>query len=652
MKLDSLEEKIIYYLMLQSNPITIAKIADLCNVSVNSIRGRIPALNEKIRGENLEIVMKRSVGCTLQKLDVNTVRQGNSMQYNINRAQFLSNSQRYDFIIRRLLCSHSYVQVLELCDMLYYSYSELHRDIGKANEWLARFHLKIVTVRNKGLIIKGDEFNKRICIVFQHKRYRYMADAEPWFAANFFPPYDVSKFHAKISEALSPYPEYALSHLNFPKIMNMLYVIAARHDYEDQMVFPENNLNLIRSLHAYNIAHTILNSFPEIIHFTPTEKEIVSIAITLECYRSIRSIEDIRMNLCTPYITTHANNLIKLICEKIHIDNDCIPVEEIDSLICQLYTIWALITFNLPMDSELMFPLQQNDVFSNDLSVLFYRINKEKYDIEIPPRLIHYTSFFFRTFQQNLFLQAQKYKVLIYSIYGIEYARYISLNLSSFYKDAVREFIPVEEIPSLTSFHSEEYDIVMTDASVNDPIVKSIAANGTKCIWLPLVNRRRRVEELDQWLLDNQIQLLHQIIQGRIQHASLRNKNEVYQYFYDNLQDDLNISFEEFVSSLNKRESIAPFVRDNRVAFITMYDNNEKEDILSIVINKKTISWKDAKIQFFIFYNYSFRDQTTTKTMIRFLQNFLRQTPTELVTLVEKDNADVIGFVMNQQSNA
>ena len=180
MQFSELDKKIIYHLMYQSAPIPIGKLAGLCNVSSNTLRRRIPELNEQIYVNNLHIHMKRAIGCYLEKLGEDDVSDSSEreMQYQINRKRFYEDNYIRDFIIRYALSTNDYIPINELCDTLGYSYSELHRRLEEVNEYLGDFHLKLLAKRNYGFYIKGEEFYKRLCIVFMHKSFHSLSEQD------------------------------------------------------------------------------------------------------------------------------------------------------------------------------------------------------------------------------------------------------------------------------------------------------------------------------------------------------------------------------------------------------------------------------------------------------------------------------------------
>ena len=474
MKLDPLEERIIYHLMIQNGPITVAELADFCNVSANSIRNRIPYLNRKIFDSDLKIVMKRSVGCELHKIseEKNEEQKYYDLRFDLNRMHYTSRTDRIDVIIRRLLCSQEYLPIQTVCDMLYYSYSELHRDIASANEYLEKFNLKILTRRSKGLHIEGSEMNKRICLVFQHKRFRYLDEEtkknEPWFSAIFDNSLKIEIVQDMLIKILEKYPHYAYSHINFSKIANMIYVMKARQKYSPLIRFPENVSGYIRSQDAYEIAGKLLDVFSLKIGFTPYEEDRLCLALVLESYRSIRNLDDLKDLSFYDRLISESRSILNEI--SLRIFGETLKQDDLyfGHFSCTLYTAWILTMTGMPLDEEVIYPLQDNFAISADFAVALYHIMKERYGYSLSPSLLKYMCYTMRICFRDSGKKDSKFRLLVYSIYGIEYARYVASNIHKVYKNGFSEIVPIESTPELHSEKLGEYDLLLMDNSAKN----------------------------------------------------------------------------------------------------------------------------------------------------------------------------------------
>lgn len=654
MKLDALEEKIIYHLMMQSGPVTVSALADLCNVSANSIRNRIPHLNRKIKDDDLRIVTKRSVGCELQKLSEqqNEENKYRDLRFDLNRSNYISKTDRINIIIRRLLCTEGYFSLQAACDMLYYSYSELHRDISFANEYLEKFHLKIVNKRSKGLQIAGNEMNKRVCMAFQHKRFRYLDEEakqrEPWFSSIFDNSLAISAVQQYMIEVLEDHPRYAYSHINFPKIINMVYIMKARQNHSVEISFPESLTQYICTAESYEIAKSYLRRIAPKIGFVPIEEDVRCLTVILEAYRSIRNTDDLKSTKIYEAFIREAHSLLDQIA--LSIFGETVKDDELyDVFSCTLFTAWILSLLQLPLDEEINYPLQENYAISSDFAVVFYHVMKERTGLCFTPALLKYMTYSLRIALRDLGKRNSSFRMLIYSIYGAEYSRYVASNISRVYSG---DFAKVDFIESIPAFHKsdlDKYDLLLTDNATRNLSIIDESLKQKPMIWLPLSSFPQHYSELDEWLFNRKNVILVGILGKRVYEISVKDADSLYKTVYEKLKKELSLSEKEFIASLKQREEIFPTYRGNRMVFISADPQIAGKDLLAIFINKKTVSWSsDSKVQFFVYYNCDSTDPHNRKVIMEFLKMFLRQPPTGLINLLRMSPEEIVTAVMKE----
>lgn len=654
MKLDALEEKIIYHLMMQSGPTTVAKLADLCNVSANSIRNRIPYLNRKIKDDDLQIVTKRSVGCELQKLSEQRSEENkyHDLRFDLNRSNYISKTDRINIIIRRLLCTEGFFPLQAACDMLYYSYSELHRDISYANQYLEKFHLKIINKRSKGLQIVGNEMNKRVCMAFQHKRFRYLDEEskqrEPWFSSIFDSSLPINMVQQYMIKVLEDHPRYAYSHINFPKIINMVYIMKARQNHSKEIRFSDNLTQYICTAESHEIARSYLKCIAPKIGFTPLEEDVRCLTVILEAYRSIRNADDLRSIPIYEAFIRESRSLLHQI--SLSIFNDTVKSEEsYDLFSCTLFTAWVLSLLELPLDEEINYPIQENYAISSDFSVVLYHAMKDRTGICLSPALLKYMTYSLRIALRDLGKQTSSFRMLVYSIYGAEYSRYVAANITRVYGQDFTEVDFIESIPALHKSDLEKYDLLLTDNATRNLNVIDESLKQKPMIWLPLSSYPQHYAELDEWLTDRKNAILVGVLGKRIYEISIKDADSLYKTVYEKLKKDLPLSEKEFIASLKQREEIFPTYRGNRMAFLSCDPQIAGKDLLAIFINKKTVSWSsDSKVQFFVYYNCDSADSHDRKVIMKFLKMFLRQPPTGLFDLLRMSPEEIVTAVMKE----
>ena len=87
--------------------------------------------------------------------------------------------ERINYIIKKLLAIDYHIRLENLADELYVSRSTITADLQEVREILSDFNLKILSKPNYGIILDGEELNKRLCI----SEYYFHSDVSTGFFA-------------------------------------------------------------------------------------------------------------------------------------------------------------------------------------------------------------------------------------------------------------------------------------------------------------------------------------------------------------------------------------------------------------------------------------------------------------------------------------
>lgn len=160
--------KLVSYLLEQNNPVTSTVLAKQLQISVRTIKNYVNEIN--LQGKT-KVILSTNSG------------------YQVNRelAKQLLMSEKSDipqnyldrsfYIIKKLLIEHRpYLDLYELCETLYISYSTLKLDITKMNQAYSNFHISFVC-KNDQLRILGEEKHKRKLIshfLFEEANHKFI----------------------------------------------------------------------------------------------------------------------------------------------------------------------------------------------------------------------------------------------------------------------------------------------------------------------------------------------------------------------------------------------------------------------------------------------------------------------------------------------
>lgn len=181
---------LLHQLLEEKKPMTSHQLSLVVDVSIRTIKTYIQEINQKIQPCHIRIASKAREGYWMEYeeganlegvvalLDKNVVQKyDDTPKYNY---------ERINYIIKKLLVIDYHIKLEDLMDEIYVSRSTLTQDLKQVRSLLTKFRLKVITRANYGIIIEGDEIDKRLCIAeyFFHfnERANYEIESENMFS--------------------------------------------------------------------------------------------------------------------------------------------------------------------------------------------------------------------------------------------------------------------------------------------------------------------------------------------------------------------------------------------------------------------------------------------------------------------------------------
>ncbi|PAV28382.1 hypothetical protein CIL05_17265 [Virgibacillus profundi] len=147
---------------------TAANLSLVAEASIRTVKNDISILREKLNNHGITIDSSPNKGYQLLYHDGSSKDFLSKFfsQIDIKRLNLFkrNNYERIFFIIRTLLLSKDYQKLDDLADEMFVSRSTLSGDMTEVKRILANYQLDIDSKANYGIVIQGDELNKRICI--------------------------------------------------------------------------------------------------------------------------------------------------------------------------------------------------------------------------------------------------------------------------------------------------------------------------------------------------------------------------------------------------------------------------------------------------------------------------------------------------------
>ncbi len=250
------------------------RLADELDISIRTVKSEIKSINAIIALTNSFIISKYGKGYLLKlsnQFDKSLVEGKRFNHF------FDSNQDRIIYILRKLLLADNYIKIEKLADDLYISRGLLTKILKDVRSQLIRFRLSIVNKPNYGILIKGNEKDKRLAIsdYFFHSDIELNAEYLKGFSKVGYNKQKNRDLFKYIDEILYKY-KIDLSEYSVNNLIVHLYITLSRIHSGHQIEI-SNELNSKNGV-EYKAARELLDYFRTKINIDVTCEEIDFIA--------------------------------------------------------------------------------------------------------------------------------------------------------------------------------------------------------------------------------------------------------------------------------------------------------------------------------------------------------------------------------------
>ena len=149
-------------------PLTSMELSAFVKASVRTVKSDISQINKKLAPLNLHIYSEPHKGYWVNHEELKRVKEIDEMLDEKIVRQYddtpKTSYERINYIIKKLLVIDYHIKLEDLMDEIYVSRSTLTQDLKEVRKCLAKFRLNVVTRANYGILIEGNEIDKRLCI--------------------------------------------------------------------------------------------------------------------------------------------------------------------------------------------------------------------------------------------------------------------------------------------------------------------------------------------------------------------------------------------------------------------------------------------------------------------------------------------------------
>lgn len=164
----SRRELLILNELFHKESLTSTDLSLVVDASVRTVKTNISNLKVKLTGYGITIDSKPNRGYKLTYENENSITSLTNQLKAMNVERLYTfkknNYERVFYVLRRLLLKDIYIKLDVLANEMFISRSTLNADMIEVKKVLYKYHLKVGSKANYGIIVQGTEINKRMCI--------------------------------------------------------------------------------------------------------------------------------------------------------------------------------------------------------------------------------------------------------------------------------------------------------------------------------------------------------------------------------------------------------------------------------------------------------------------------------------------------------
>lgn len=641
--LSTIGRKILQYISSCDSYVSGEELSKICNVSINTIRKEIDLINHELTGRGCFIETKVAVGYSLTIRDpraaapflTQSLKEFRRFDY-LNYSEF---SMAYQ-ILMKLLIASSYTSIEALVGCLFCSRSTILRTMDQVQLILNPFHLEMKVRRNYGLIIQGDEWSKRICLIFLHKVFAHENKPQIYegaFGALFLNQTDYPQIlQDQILRYFGRHREITIPNIHVIKLTQYILLAKTRSRYASAIQYTEDQLNHIRQLSAFKAARELYASLPAYFKENLHENDILSLAALIACCMTLKSADQIPLE-DQPVIFQEVRDSLAFIRQHYELEG-CLDASFYDAFAGYLYCLNLKKEFNFCTDSEELTTSTKIGLWTADLCSLFALFYKNKTGVHLNETDLAEVYYIFNAaiYKQNYTFN--KMNLAVVSRQGRYYSESIAARLMT-YSSRYIESLEVLEATELYETELDVYDAIITD------IYFSSLPKNYHGAYIEFNHHRDSPEYKD--LSDFLIQFFNQQALPLFQPANFhktdfKQKQDVYDAIFSFYASELG-DREAFFRDLQMRDSFISNEKKQDLVLITSLAMRISRPVFQVFVNHKPIFWNQNKAHVFIFYQYGDGSRENVQRISYLLKQFLHQNALFLNTLYEQSYDEVVG---------
>ena len=567
---------IIHTLYHENQPMNIEELANVLNCSYNTIKSTISRNNESSKRYGFEIIESNDL--SLNILDEN--------RFHFFLSYSNDHDSRINDIIVHLLSTNDYVKIEDLAKLLFVSRGTIDRLIPEIKEIVHKYKLKLVSRAKFGIMIQGQEIDKRLCMA----QYQSINDMDCLFEE--MASHVILRIQQLISEAIE-YNDFFIEDINYYNLVQHCIIMVHRIRIGNEITEDPGG-SFVEMQKELNVSDQICNGFEKHFQIKVNECERKYVAIHLCGKRTLSQGEVIKSEIFETIreIFDEIKNT-----KGIDFNQD---IELMTALALHIQPLVSRMKFGLTQQNPMTYKIKREMNRGFDLALCANEILFDRYHVRVNEAEAAYLALHFSLALERLSQSVEKKKVLVVCATGKGTARLIQYRLMSTFN--YRE----EDIILTSLMHLDRYDYSNIECILTTiPIDRKYPV---PILSIDLMMSDTSVRKLDSYFNKlSGIEKLEKIIKEELlfSNCNFENKKQVLQFICDQIKKIYHIDLYEEVL---KREELSSTEVGNQIACPHPYQYQGDQLICSVVSLEKPIKWKFGNVQLILFLCYPVND--------------------------------------------
>lgn len=565
---------------------TAQELADRLHVSEKTIRVRMKELNDILITYGAEIISKQRYG---YKLKISDEQRFHQLAYIMDKKEKehlpTTSAERVPYILAYLLNRDDYIKLDDLSEFLYVSRNTLTADLKKVEFIVNIYHLKLDRRPNHGILVTGNEFNKRICIA------NSLIKRNPLFKEDTKKTHELKIIGEIVLEIINK-QKMRISEISFESLVTHAYIAIGRIGRSCPIIIDKKEISNLIEEKAMQAAEEITNRINERLGVHFSDAEVSYLAIHLGAKLSSDSYMKYGSNLV---ISGEIDELV------LRMLNDVYNSFKIDfrnnlelrmALNQHMVPLDIRMKYQIPLKNPLITEIKKEYAFAYTVAATACIALNEHYRINMPEDEVGYFAMLFALAIEKLDKKIEKKNIIVVCVSGKGSSQLFMYK----YKQAFGKYI--NQIYECSAYELEEFDF---KGKQIDYVFTTIPINIK--IPIPVFEVNLFLEHKDIITYSELFEMgsnefLHKYYKKNLFLTGIRGKNkeEIIKQLCDHAGGYYNLP-EGFYAAVMKREQLGQTDFGNLAAIPHPYKVITKENFVTVGILEEPIWWGHNEAQ-------------------------------------------------------